>query len=372
MTIRFKAPRKLLYVLLFSLITTFLSSCAEAKEINDMAIVAGYSLDWNPDSKNYTAIGEVVSKIPDLGAVSENMQKVVGQKPGVSAAIAHCEEYGEQQIYRSHAKILILDRELAEKGISPLIDHVINNYETRLSVDLVMIDHSDASAIWDLNTGASGIKSFDLVEMIMTGQDNSFCTRIKAYQAAELLGKSGMSITMPIICEDINKRIRLCGTGVFQDDELVGVLNEKETMYLLFIQNRIKECTLTLTEYEDKKNIDPVTIKVLRSKTGLIPEIKEDTLSLNVDIDIVARLSQTGEHLRVRGIERAMEEKIRLECDKLVKKTKYVFHSDIFGFGRIIEARHPYIFHRQGSNWNIEGFHQLPVKINCKVRLVPG
>lgn len=358
-------------IIIFFCLILLLSGCGEAREINDTSIVMGYSLDWDKKNNEYSVVGEVVSRIPEMGAVSENMQKIEGKGPGISSAMADCEKNEEKQIYKSHSKIFVLDRDLAEKGIDSLIDYVIRNYDTRLSVDFLILDHGDASLVWDSVTGDTGIKSFDLEEAVITAEKNSLITRIKAYQTAEFLNRPGVSIVMPMLHIDDDNKVSLGGTGVFYGHKLIGTLDEEETRYLLFMQDRMKKCTLTLSNNILNKSGDPVTIRITKSNTDFSTHRDGQTIYMKANINVNAEIIEATSSYGNKEIEEAAEALISSECEKLVNKAVNILHSDIFGFGRIIEKRYPDIFYPLSNGWHKGSFRKLPVKVICTVKIKP-
>lgn len=357
---------------LFLCCITFLTGCQESKEINDMAIVTGMTVDWDPDLREYMVVGETASKIPELGAVTGEIRTVEGSGRTVTAALENCKEGEERKIYRSHSKIFILDRNFAEKGIRPLLEHAIRNYDTRLSVDLLLADNTVASDVWSWDTGSSGIKAFDLESLLITGEENSLAPRLRAYQAAELLYAKGLSLTMPLISQDGSGRVRLTGTAVFRDDRMVGQLDETETTWMLFLQDRIQNHVLPLSGNGISAPGEVVTLQVEDSHTTLRPTWKDNNLSMEVRIHIKSGISEASPDVSKDDIIQAAEQTVTAGCTELVKKAQGQFQSDIFGFGRSVNRYYPRLFTSIQEDWNERGFPAMPVTIICTVELTPG
>ena len=73
------------------------------------------------------------------------------------------------------------------------------------------------------------------------------------------------------------------GTAIFKGDRMVGVVDEAVTRGILWLRDEIVNAVITVTP---KGSRGTVSAKLLRSKTRLIPHIKDGNWSMTVRIHV--------------------------------------------------------------------------------------
>lgn len=328
-----------------------LCGCSQVKEINDMAIISGFSIDLDSDGL-YRVTAEVVNKSTE-GAPEEAREVISAKGLTLGDALENCNFQDSRQIYFSHAKTLILSERLAkEVGVGDVLDYVMRNYKTRLSMDLIVAALPEASAAADLSTSSTGLIYYDLEEMIKTDQIYGACTPMKVYQAVNTLQQKDTEMTIPLL-RDRDGKAELSGTAVFLDNQMIQSISQEETLYLLMLQDHLTKAHITLPKLE-------TTFQITDSDLSSHPQYAE-TPWLDVDLKLTCTVSQAGSRLQEYDsaqLASALSQYVESKCDALIAKTQS-WGSDIFGFGKAMGSI-PY------------RYSQLPIRVTCTVNLKIG
>lgn len=328
------------------------SGCSDVKEINDMAIVSGISIDLTA-SGDYLVSAEVVNKTAE-GSPGDTRGIISASGRTLGDALENCNFQDSRQIYFSHAKTLILSQLLVETdGVEPVLDYVMRNYKTRLSMDLLISALPDAASVTDLSTPSTGLVYYDLEEMVKTDRRYGACSPMKVYQAVNTLRQKGTELTIPLVVKD-GDMATLSGTAVFSGSKMVGTLSRQETLYLLMLQNHVDTAHLTLPEYG-------MTFRVVKSDLDCHPSGDSSAPAINASLVLTCTVSQAGSHISHGDSTLLSEElsrSVENHCRSLVEKAQS-WNSDIFGFGKSMK----------NSDYD---FSKLPVTVSCKVNLKMG
>ena len=344
--------RCLAAVLILCCASVFFSGCAEVKEINDMAILSGMSVDLDADGV-WKVTAEVVNKTAD--AAPEETRRVIRSTGStLGDALENLNFQDSRQIYFSHAKTLVLSKYLAEtQGVGPVADYVMRNYKTRLSMDLLVSDLPDASTVADLSSPSSGLIYYDLEELVKTDRQYGACSPTKVYQAVNLLKESGADLTIPLISQREDLAC-LAGTAVFSGDRMRGSLDQDETLILQLLQDHLENAHLVLPE-------ENMTFQVMDAGASFRPSVSDGGPVLNVGLKLACTLSQAGRTVTRQDTETLsaqLSQMVESRCNALIAKAQR-WNADIFGFGKSMG----------GLTYD---FSTLPVTVNCEINLKLG
>lgn len=327
------------------------SGCSDVKEINDMAIVSGLSVDLT-SAGTYRVSAEVVNKSTE-GSPEESREMIAAEGNTLGDALENCNFQDSRQIYFSHAKTLILGRSLAENiGVEPVLDYVMRNYKTRLSMDLMISALPDAASVAELSTSSTGLVYYDLEEMVKTDQRYGACSPTKVYQAVNTLKQADTDLTIPIVSESEGKAL-LTGTAVFHGGKMIGSLTQEETLYLMMLQNHLDTAHLALPQYG-------MTFHIVSSDVDF-HSVGIDTPELKAELQLTCTVSQAGSDMSYADsavLSDELARSVELQCAALVKKAQE-WNADIFGFSKSMGT----------AGYQ---FSALPVSIECSVKLKPG
>lgn len=165
------------------------------------------------------------------------------------------------------------------------------------------------------------------------------------------------------------------GTAVLKKDKMVGRIDEKVSKGVLWLRNEIKTAVVTVASKESKGF---VTVNVIRSKTELVPDIKENQWSMTVKIKPEARVIENTTNLSFKnpkfskGLEKELNETIENRVKAALVKVQEGMHADIFDFAEAFYRKYPIKWEQAKDKWD-EQFPKVKVNIQVATKILsPG
>jgi len=368
-----KKIRTVMLLLLISLSMLFLSGCWNYREIDEMAIVVGVAVDKGIN-KNYLVTMEIVELRG--GTETQLLTKIISlEGNSMFEAIRSIISYIGKKAYWSHAKVVIVSQDIAKEGLVKIIDWFSRDTEARENIYLLVSKHETAKEIFEGKPVTSEVLSFQLEKMFHNQRNLGKAPSEDIRQFINVLSTEGSNPVAPVISiKDINgqKRVEIIGTAVFRSDRLVGFLDELDTQTMLFIQNEVKGGVIYS---EEKVAGSYVTLEIFKSKTKLKPIIDENSLAMEIDIEIEAAINEINDIGDVIGedgrtqLKHHYENLINKRVTELVEKVQTQYNTDIFGFATKLYRNEPRLWKEIRGSWK-EEFRNLKVKTNTKVKII--
>jgi len=341
---------------LFSCIT--LTGCKSMKEINDMSILSGAAIDYDAVSKRYRVTGEIINKSISTASEDNVVETIYANGKSMAEAIENCNEVDSRETYWSHAKTFVISNSIAkEQGIAPFLDYVLRNYKMRLSINLLISDLPNASQVLDLKTSSTNIKFLDLDKMLLTSEGVATAASTKVYQAVDILKSDGVQLSVPIVSAREDMAI-VNGTAIFSDDKLVGTLGQEETIYFLFLQNRVDRGNLSTPDGK-------ITFRIEDNKTKLTAKTENGKTTIQIKIKTKASVSQlsSSEKYTSKELEAILDKTIFDGCQKVILKLQQEIKSDALGFGKCIKEENSDLWELLRKDWDTQQFSTLPFEL---------
>lgn len=381
--------KKLKIVLLMTMIIPGLAGCWNRIEVNDIAIVTAMGLDRMEDGNIRLSlqIGIPASLGPIGAGGGERGRKgtFVISETGetITDAYRNLQEKIARRIFFSHSRVLIIGEKLARNGMSQIIDFLVRYEEPRI-ISLIMVTKGEAEESLKARTELENVSAEEVRELSKLGV--GLKTSIKEFW--ESLITEGIEPVAPQLTlkppgmknkaesetenSSTEKIPALHGAAVFKQDKLIGWMNNKETRGLLWLQNRIDTGIITVNIPKEQGG-GKISTKIVNATTNIDPKLQGNKLKIEVSVrSEIAVLENTSKmrlidsreiELLQKNLKGEIEDRIQLALDKAQKR----FHSDIFGFGRIVYQKYPKEWNKQyKQTWN-EEFQELEVTIKPKV-----
>jgi len=193
----------------------------------------------------------------------------------------------------------------------------------------------------------------------VTGQETSSPERESAFTAGALPRRGGTPVEM-------------VGAAVFQDSQMVGVLNGEEVRGLLVLQNRFQGAFDAVPDPGDPEQVvilhiskgRPSRIRVERlgEKPALRAEVKLEAEVVAIPSGIDYSLPEHQDDL-----ERAIEQHVKETLTRLIEKTQR-WGADVAGFGRFAVSSFPTVQAWEAYNWPAR-YPEAEITVNVDVRL---
>lgn len=375
-----KYINKVVKIIICICLVLSLTSCWSAHELNKLAIVMGVGIDKAKEIDEVQMTVQV-AKVLEMKAFSKNTSMSGADKgylnlqekaKSISDAVKAFNRKLNRQLFFSHNQVIILGKDIAEAGIEKYMDFFLRYRETRLLV-WVLVSNGTASEILDIKPELETTPGRNIGELIKNEKDISQIPAVDLRDFASRLMSKTTSPIAPIIevSKEDNKKIAyLSETAVFKKDKMVGTLNKTETRGLLWSINKVKNGVIVVNT-EDSK--DKVNLEITGSTAKIIPQIKDDQISIKIDIKEKGDLSEqtSSEDLanpKAFGIlQKAEEDVIKKEVMSALKKAREL-NADIFGFGDAIYQHYPKQWANMERDWD-EIFRNIHVDVNVEAKL---
>jgi spore germination protein KC len=350
------------------------SGCWNYREVDKLAIVAGAAIDKGENGL-YTITVEIV-KIGTGKETKSSSEMITMEGKTIFDAVRNGILSSKKRFYWSHAKVVILSKEIASEGVIKVLDWFNRDSEARPDIRILISKEASAKEIFTSQGTTEEIKSFLLDDSIKNQMSLSKAPINDNFQFVSDLQAEGLSaITPSVTLKQIDGKMfpHITGAAIFKSDKLIGFLNDEETKDLLFIRNMVKGGILTEGTQENGITT-PVSLEIFNSKTQVKPVVDGMNIEIHLNIDTTVAIDEIGgtENLiddegRLR-LEQNAEKSLKKQIESLIKKVQSEYAVDIFGFGAKLREDKNDVWKDVSSNWE-EKFRNLEVNVTIKVHI---
>lgn len=339
--------------------TLLLTGCWNYRELNEYKIVSGFCIDYDEEKDHFKLTIEVINSKSDEEEAQSEIFTVTGNT--IFQGIRDMIEKVGRKLYWSHAQVVVVSSEIAEKGIISVLDFIYRDSEMRTNMWLLISKADTAEEVFKATTNdTSTIVSYHIDNIIKSQRGIEKYYGIEVWKMIKNLYTEGISPTAPLIGTELQNGVKVPsvgGTAVFLEDKMVGTLTPDETRYLTLIKNKLKGGILVVKpKYKNK--CTQVALEVYGSKTELKASTVNNKIVIGIKSDITVGIGETGYKVNFISSEgreflkKYTEEYVENEIMSMINKVQKKYHSDIFGFAAIIERDLPNTWKQVESNWN--------------------
>jgi len=376
----------LIFLIIISMI--FLSGCFDAFEPDELAYVVALGLDDGADGNLIItlllAVPIAVGVGPEPGEIENATNIITVAAPTILGGINIVNSLISKRINFTHAKLIVISKELAEQGVERFINTFARFREFRPDTHIGITRGSaeeflkESKPVLEFNPS----KHFELImeSFEYTGFSNGStiaefysrmeCTCNEALailldisqiedskdltevmynlknSEGEVLEGDYTATDMPIVYEN---KVRQMGTAVFKADKMVGELTGRETFYYLMVSGKLGQAYYTLPDPgEGAKNItgkrEYITLRLGQArKPEINVKIKENRPVVNVQVSLEGDILSitgnsdysTGEGLK--KLENYASGYVKERVISFLEKTRDEFKSDICFIGKSVK-----------------------------------
>ncbi len=351
----------------------YTAGCWNYRELNDLAIVAGAAIDKEADGQ-YTVTTEVVAV--DGSDDTKSKSKLVSMHgKTILDAVRNGISITGKKLYWSHCKVAILSKEVAEEGITKVLDVFIRDAEIRNDVNILYSQQETASEILEAQETTESIKSFALDKVIKNQTKISKAPTMNLLDFGIQLQTKGTSTIIPAVhLDDVKGSMipRVTGAAIIKDDKMIGELSEEETKELLFIRNEVKGGVLVADKGVGLSA--PISLEIFENKTKVKPIVEAQELKFKVDIrtSVVIDEIEGGENFidekAVKRFETSISQFTQKKVEDFIEKIQSEYGTDIFMFGEKLREKNVNKWNSISDKWE-EVFRNLEVDVDAKVHI---
>lgn len=364
--------KRVLHTTLTALLLLSITGCWNYKEVDSMAIVAGVAIDKNQSDGKLLLTAEIIKNKGGTENTLASSETISLSGNTMFDIVRNMISITGRKLFWSHAKVIVLSKEIARSGVVKVIDWYNRDTETRSDVYIMISKEKTAKEVL-VGPGTSNlVKSFDLQEMMRDEISLNTSPIMEIWDFLEKLESTGESASVPTIqMQNIGgKKVpRVNGTAVFSRDKMVGTLNGKESQYALIARNKLQGGVLVV---KGKHKSDAYTLEILSNRTKVQPEWANGRLKIRLTTTTVTNLDEVrySEDFSKPEVKKAIEQRAarQLQSDILavIHKVQKKYRADIFSFGEIVHEQMPGSWKHLRKNWR-KNFAELDVSVKSKV-----
>jgi spore germination protein KC len=354
-------------ILVLLVVCLLLPGCNGYKDIDKRFFVVEIGIDQaENEEKKYLVTLKLA--IPSANPKTTGSESVVLTEEGktISEAVRVLKAKVDKELDFGHAKVIIIGEEIAEEGISELLDWFTRRRDIQ-QIAYVGIGKPDAKTIVEKNPKFVRIPgNYLFLTFGDTGTETPYVTTSYLFHLRRCIEEDGLDAILPII-ETKKDTFAIDNAGVFQDGKLAIELTEEETMLYNAIETEYPKVELII---ETDEFIFGVSSKILKAKYKIFtPQEKKPYIEMSVDIEgIVEETTEPIKEELLKKYEKLVkddtEEKIKSLLVKLQKESV-----DPFGFGLRYRATHVGKEEEKLEKWKAI-YPEIEFNVKVKVKLM--
>ena len=367
---RIRIPLLVALILICEIVTT---GCWNYREVDKLAIVAGVAVDKG--IKNQIQMTAEIIEVSAGKDTNITSNTITMEGKTMFDAARNIISVSGKRLYWSHAKVIILSKEVASEGVTKAIEWYNRDSETRGDVQILISEGASAKEIFEGQRTTEDIKSFVLDEMIKNQMSLSKAPMIDILTfdiESKIKGISTIAPAVNLKKMDGKMVPQIIGSAIIKNDKLAGFLNGEETKLLTFIRDKVKGGIL-VEEMQVNDVPTLVSLEIFKSKTNVTPVVNGEDIEITLDIDTIVAIDEIQGTANVfddqgrKELEQSAENTLKERIESLIKKIESDYDADIFGFGAKLREDKAQIWNNV-DNWD-KVFKELKVTVNTRVHI---
>ncbi|AIQ16058.1 spore gernimation protein GerC [Paenibacillus sp. FSL H7-0357] len=353
------------------------TGCWSSREIEDLALYSGLSLDTGKLTPTEQTLEEQGGTYSKQNLITVTLQIVPVKSTGTMAKQASQQTApyvnlsgtgdsvleifrqfsirNERPIIGHHLKVIIVSTDLLKRQkMDQLMDFVLRDNDIRPST-MVFISEGRADA--SLISKRSGeIPSFHIKEMISNQFRTSKVMHPVILSQLDALMHSKRSYALQnLISADGDTEFS--GAGIIKGDtgHWIGALSQEDTECLSWLTNKGTSGAIKAYDWDN----EPMTYEMKAMKSKIKAMVDGDDISFEVSIRTEGRLIETWNNdsystsaVYSEKVGRVFQEKLAQMMQKLIQKLQSDYKADVAGFGEMLSIQHPAEWKKVKDHWD--------------------
>ncbi|MBM7661317.1 spore germination protein KC [Bacillus mesophilus] len=353
--------KKILKLMTLLLILFSLSSCGY-KDIDKRFFVVSIGIDESKkrDQKYKVTLKLAVpaadpkSGVPESVVVEEDSTTITGAVRLMKSKI-------DKELDFSHAKIIVISKEVAENNIKEVLDWFIRRRDIQ-KVAFLAIGEPSAKEILDIQPKSERVPSNSLFLIFgKTGTESPYIVTEYLFDFWKRLREKGLDPLLPIIeVHDNGELFDVHKSALFNKESLQTTLSTKETKVLRILMNRASKLDVEVKSQEDEQ----IFIAVDLAKTNI--KINKETIDIDVQLEgIVEEATGHMDKSDIPKVKELAEKQVKERVEGLLQKIQKE-ELDPVGFGLLYRASHSY--KNEYEDW-LEMYPKIKFNVNVEMTL---
>lgn len=237
------------------------TSCWNSKELNEISIVTGVGIDPSDKEGEYSYIYQIVNPSAYGGnGVGNSMTPsliIKSKAKTMFDSVRKASTVTTRRLYFGHIQVLLINSDIAEdKGIKDLLEFFYRDHEIRENIEVLITKDVRTEDILSSQSALEKMLVFLSKKIKNTYKSSSFSfpTELRKIVSTLMNPTSSAIVSTITLSPPINKEkldstqatlppsvIESIGLAIFNNDKLVGYLNNHETRALNWITDNVKK-----------------------------------------------------------------------------------------------------------------------------------
>lgn len=377
------------YILMLLVSTISIAGCGNRTELNELGITtaAGYDRQNGNWMITYQIIVPPASSINGSSGGSQSaVTTFSSQGKTIREAVAQSSLENPKKLYFSHTNVILIGQEAAQYGLSEILDDYYRNIDARESVKVIIADGQAKDYLKKL-VPPEKQPGRALSQIIERNHElGSFYPVTNLHEIALKITSDSGSAGIPILTVkgqdtrqlesiDIFKqtstrsKLKLEGLSVFYKDKQIGVLNQRESMGISWLTDRVNRTNLSYINTRGEINsflVQKASVKVQPIKSG-------NHYSIQVNAKVKAELNESTTLADITSPH--IIDELQLQAERIITSqmmegwnASQRLHVDMLSIANKIHQRHPKDWKTLQERWPQE-LAQMEINVNVDVSL---
>ena len=289
--------KKLSLLLVLIVLTACLQACQglSGHPIEDMQNILVVGIDLEGDDILITFVADTMQESATPGEEQSGTKIYMETGQTIFDVKRKLHEHADKHVTWDHLKYIVVGENAAKKGIDRLLVFFCENEENNLTHDVLVAKGTSATKlIQQTNTEKTSVYDMLLsLEQETQHTGKSFDFSLLQYVIARERPWDDLSIPAieiqynPIVDKETYKQeisLRRKGFALFNDDKLVGFLNDDASKGFNYIENKMESTAVVV---QDPSGLN-VSLEITSSSAKIEPDY--DTMSAEIEIDVKSNL----------------------------------------------------------------------------------
>ncbi|MCG7382052.1 Ger(x)C family spore germination protein [Paenibacillus sp. ACRRY] len=377
------------YILMLLVLAISIAGCGNRVELNELGITtaAGYDRQNGNWIITYQIIVPPASSTSGSSGGSQSaVTTFSSQGKTIREAVAKSSLENPKKLYFSHNNVILIGKEAAQYGLSEILDDYYRNIDARESVKVIIADGQAREYLKKL-VPPEKHPGRALSEIVKRNNEmGSFYPIMNLHEVALKITSDSGAAGIPIITVsgqnvgqlesiDIFKqtstpsKLKLEGLSVFYKGKEIGVLNQRESMGISWLTDRVNRTNLSYVNKRGEVNsffVRKASVKVLPIKSG-------NHYSIQVKAKVRAELDESTTLVDITNPH--IIDELQLQAEQIITSqimegwnASQRLHVDMLGIANKIHQRHPKSWNTLKDKWPQE-LAQMDINVEADVIL---
>lgn len=294
-------------------------------------------------------------------------------------AVRNFHAYTDKDIYWGHIDYILIGQDTAKKGINKYLDMLVRDHETKLNAKVVITQGATASEFIK-NTDVKQSVLNDILQSLFNDIDAlSQSNPVSVIDYMRMMNSKGFELYLPCVQmvnyrekskdEKDKKDVQLNGYAIFNDDKLIGIVNDKMARGVNWLINKIESAIIIAKDPKGHK----LSLEIINAESKIEPDFSEDIPSAKVKIQFTTNIGEyqgADDIFHDDIIEYIVKEQnniIKKEVENIIdylQKKK----CDIAGFFNRIYHKYPVKSKKIEQNWE-DIFQEMDISVEVTSRI---